>query len=97
MGYSPHEYVREVLERYKGYGLSNEILRGMINSQGFRMVEDGTFEFEKAEKYIRDAKRIEIDFPETANLLRLFSKECIAQGNRDRLISEIGIISFALH
>ena len=96
-GIFPHEYVREVLERNKEYGLSNEILRGMINSQGFRMVEDGTFEFEKAEKYIRDANRIEIDFPETANLLRLFSKECIAQGNRDRLISEIGIISFALH
>ena len=90
-GIFPHEYVRCALERYKDCKLWREVLIGKLNSQGWRTIEDGSFEIEQAKKYNENAKRVETEFPESAKLLRLLSDNYTNQGKSDQLLSEIGI------
>lgn len=57
----------------------------------FQYLFDGTAEMERAKQYSADAQKIEIDYPETAKLLRVLSDVYASQGSRDQLFSEIGV------
>lgn len=87
-GIFPHEYVREVMEKYND--LCREILIGKLNSFGMRFVGDGSNEKITAEKYKKDASLFDITYPQTAQLLRQIGEHFMYDGKRDQLTSEIG-------
>ncbi|MCR5694155.1 MAG: hypothetical protein K6G89_04195 [Clostridia bacterium] len=86
----PHEYVRMALEKYKDTDLWREVLSGKIYSRGARFIGDGSDRKRLAEEVKNNAKKVEIDYPETARLLRELSKYYASEGKQDRLYSEIG-------
>ena len=86
----PHENIRIALEKYKATNLWRDVLIGKINSRGGRTICDGSNEKRISEEYKRYAQQVEIDFPETARLLRELSKNYAFEGKQDRLFSEIG-------
>ena len=90
-GIYPHEFVRIALEKYKDYDLYRIVANGKSNSFGVRVIDDGTAEMERAKQYSADAQKMEIDYPETAKLLRVLSDVYASQGIRDQLFSEIGV------
>ena len=87
-GIFPHEYVREVMEKYSD--LCREVLIGKLNSFGMRFVGDGSNEKITAEKYKKDASLFDITYPQTAQLLRQIGEHFMYDGKRDQLTSEIG-------
>lgn len=90
-GIFPHENVRVILEKYRGLQLNQHVRTGKLNSRGVRVVGDGAYEKNHAQRLMDDAKRLEVLYPETAQLLRWLSSDYAADGKRDHLFSEIGM------
>lgn len=86
----PHEHVRMALEKYKETDLWREVLNGKFYGRGARIIGDGSDEKRTAEEVKNNAKKVEIDYPETARLLRELSKYYASEGKQDRIYSEIG-------
>lgn len=86
----PSENVRIALEKYKATDLWRNVFIGIINNRGLRSIGDGSGEMRLAKEFRNNAKKVEIDYPETARLLRELSEAYSSEGRRDRLFSEIG-------
>lgn len=89
-GIFPHEYVRIAMEQHEGVKLNHKVFIGKINSRGLHSVGDGTAEKNIAEEYRNNAKKFDIEFPQTSQLLRWLSDSYIYEGKHHQLYSEIG-------
>ena len=87
----PHEYVRMVMENYREYQLPEKIAFGKLYSQGLHSVGDGSRESQISKKYRDEAKFFDIDYPETAKLLRFLSSLYESTAKQDHIYSEIGV------
>lgn len=88
-GIFPHEFVRMILKEYRNDKLTLNVAYGKMNSFGVRTVEDGAKEQGMAKKYRVNARILEIDFSQTARILRKIADSFESDAKRDRLQSEI--------
>ncbi len=91
-GIFPHEQVRSAMEEYKDLNLSRYVLMGELNARGSRWVGDGSEAKANAENCFANARRFDIDYPETAELWRMMGEDYLAEGRHDHVISEIGLL-----
>lgn len=61
-----------------------------MNSIGVRNVSDGTDEKSIVERYKLNAQSIEIDYPVTAELLRLLAEQHLRTADQDSAIYQLG-------
>lgn len=87
----PHEFVRAMIETHSNDKMLSGFFIGKINSIGVRTVTDGEKELTIAQHYEDNAKKIEIEYPITATLLRKIAKDYRYTAKEDRIYSEIGI------
>lgn len=87
----PHEAVREVLERADDVELTRAVASGKSTAVSFRSVCDGRAEYKKALAYREQARRIEIDYPQSAEILRILAKYYEEMSRTDRVYSELGL------
>ena len=87
-GVFPHVFIREALEKYSDKKLTTEVAIGKMNAQGFRSVQDGLKEKKQEEIYRRQAREMELDYPQTAYLLNQIADDYKFEAKRDRLYSE---------
>ena len=88
-GIFPNETVRRLLEIKKDEELTNAVARGKINSLGFRNVEDGKKEKEKSDTHKIQAREMEIDYPQTSEILRILADFYERGSKMDQISSEI--------
>lgn len=93
-GIFPHDLVRSELEKYRALRLNHEVYIGKLNSRGAHLVSDGMSLKSLAQKLASDAKKVDVMYPETAQLLRWYSDHLLAEGDHDLLYSEIGSSMF---
>ena len=86
----PHVYVRIEMEKYKHLELNKKVLIGKFNARGVRTIGDGSSEKQTALKYKEDAQKLDILYPETAQLLRWISEDYESESKSDQLYSETG-------
>jgi len=89
-GFFPHEYVRMALEEYADPNLTKAVFISYLNSRGARVVLDGLYEKQMAEKTLQKARELQLDYPQTASILRYISNDYTAESRRDQLYAEIG-------
>ena len=89
-GIFPHEAVRDVLERADDVELTRAVASGKFTAASFRSVCDGRAEYKKALAYREQARRIEIDYPQSAEILRILAKYYEEMSRTDRVYSELG-------
>lgn len=91
-GIFPHEHVRIAMEKYQDLNLSRYVLLGELNARGSHWVGDGSEAKANAEKCFANARRLAVEYPETAGLWRMMGEDCLAEGRHDHVISEIGLL-----
>lgn len=87
-GIFPHVFIREALEKYSDKKLTTEVAIGKMNTQGFRSVQDGLKEKKQEEIYRRQAREMELDYPQTAYLLNQIADDYKFEAKSDRIYSE---------
>lgn len=90
-GIFPHEAVRDVLERADDVELTRAVASGKFTAASFRSVCDGRAEYKKALAYREQARRIEIDYPQSAEILRILARYYEEMSRTDRVYSELGL------
>lgn len=90
-GIFPHSFIRKALEKHRDNNLINEIIVGKINNRQFTFIDDGTNEQRKANQFKEQAKTLEIQYPETARILRGLAKHYEQESKKNRLYSETGL------
>ena len=87
----PHEFARQIIEKYKSEKLNRDFIIGRSNKTGMQMraVGDGSDQMDIASKLKDDANRICLQYPVTAQLLHKLSEEHVREASMDRVWSEI--------
>ena len=88
-GIFPHEYVRTALERYSNDDLTRSIAFEWLYSRGARFVQDGLNERKKELQYREYARKMELDFPQTAKVLLIIADDYHWEAKHDQLDSEL--------
>lgn len=88
-GIFPHEFVREFLEEKRDETLIKSVLYGKLNSRGARIVLDGRTSHKQAETYQAQARKLEWDYPQSAEILKQLAQRLESESQRDRLAAEI--------
>lgn len=88
-GIFPHEFVREVLERYSDPGFTTRVANAKQLSGAMRMVEDGLYEHKTAEKYRQQARSLELRYPRTANVLKTLAAFLDYESREDQEWAEL--------
>ena len=91
-GIFPHEHVRIAMEEYRHLNLSRYVLLGELIARGLYWVGDGSEAKANAEKCFANARRLAVDYPETAELWRMMGEDWSSEGRHDHIISEIGLL-----
>lgn len=89
-GMFPHEFIMRVLDEYDDEKINRNFLVGKMNSIGVRNVSDGSDEKSIAERYKLNAQSIEIDYPVTAELLRLLAEQHLRTAGQDSAMYQLG-------
>ena len=87
----PHEFIRRLLEEYDSRELDRNIAALFEGLYGMRTVEDGKPQRKIAKDFMDFANELQIDYPHSAYVLRLISKEYENEANRDYVHSEVMI------
>ena len=87
-GIFPHEFVRIVLEKYSNDELTRNVAIGWTNSRGARFVADGLNEKSTELQYRDYARRLELEYPQTAKLLLMIARDYEWESKYDRQLSE---------
>ncbi len=88
-GHFPHEFIRRLLEEYDSRELDKDIAALYEGLYGIRIVDDGMSQRKLAKDYMDFANELQIDYPHSACVLRLISKEYENEANRDYVHSEV--------
>ena len=88
-GVFPHEHVRIALERYSNDDLTRNVAFGWLNSRGARFVQDGLNEKKMELQYREYARRMELDYPQTAKVLSIIAEDYRWEAKHDQLDSEL--------
>ena len=89
-GIFPHETIRKFIEKNDSPILRNGFLVAKFNTRGMRTILDGSPEKEIAQNYRNDAKKIQIDYPITAELLNNIAESYDKEARADYIRSELG-------
>ena len=87
-GIFPHEFVRSVLEIYSNELLTADVAIEKMNSFGARWVQDGLNEKKTAAEYQKNARKVELNYPQTAEILRRIARHFEWESKSDRQESE---------
>lgn len=85
----PHEFARQIIEKYKSEKMNRDFVIGRSNKTGMRVVGDGSDQMEIASKLKYDANNICLQYPVTARLLHRLSEEHVREASMDRVWAEI--------
>ena len=88
-GVFPHEYVRIAMEKYSNDDLTRNVAFGWLNSRGARFVQDGLSETKMELQYREYARKMELDFPQTAKVLSILADDYHWEAKHDQLDSEL--------
>ena len=88
-GVFPHEYVRIAMEKYTNDDLTRNAAFGWLNSRGARYVQDGLSEIKMELQYREYARKMELDFPQTAKVLLIIADDYHWEAKHDQLDSEL--------
>ncbi len=88
-GHFPHEFIRKLLEDYDSRELDRDIAELYESLYGIRTVEDGKPQRKKAKEFMNFADKLQMDYPHSASVLRMISKEYENEANRDYIHSEV--------
>ena len=87
-GIFPHEFVRIALEKYSNEELTQNVAIGWKNSRGARFIADGLNEKNTELQYRNYARKLELDYPQTAKLLLMIARDYEWESKYDRQLSE---------
>lgn len=88
-GIFPHEFVREVLERYNDSRVTTRVANEKQLSAGMRIVQDGLREHKTAEKYRQQAKSLELNYPQSARILKTLARFLDWESQEDQEYAEL--------
>lgn len=87
-GIFPHEFVRIALEKYSNDELTQNVAIGWMNARGARIVGDGLNEKNTELQYRNYARRLELEYPQTAKLLLMIASDYEWESKYNRQHSE---------
>ena len=88
-GIFPHEFVREILEKYSNDQLTRDVAGGWQIHRGAHVVQDGLNEKKIELQYREIARSFAIEYPQTAKLLTMIADDFRLESKYDQIDAEL--------